>query len=78
MENFKIISTGYISSDGAVISANILDFGAAGDGKADDTGALNAAIASLAGCGGTVWLPAGTYRLTRPVTVPTAVQLLGD
>lgn len=48
MENFKIISTGYISSDGAVISANILDFGAAGDGKADDTGALNAAIASLA------------------------------
>ncbi len=41
--------------DGAV--ANILDFGAVGDGVADDTVAIQAAIDSLGAKGGTVWIP---------------------
>lgn len=41
--------------------ANVLDFGAKGDGVADDSAALNAAVTSLASTGGTVFLPKGTY-----------------
>lgn len=37
------------------------DFGAAGDGLALDTSALQAAIDAVAGRGGTVWIPAGKY-----------------
>ncbi len=60
---------------GAFVSAK--DFGAQGDGVADDTSALNAAIASLGSDGGTLWVPAGNYlvdpsisiRLTNNVTL---------
>ncbi len=44
-------------------------FGAVGDGKADDTNALQAALDSLKESGydapNTIYLPAGTYRITR-------------
>jgi len=44
---------------------NIKDHGAKGDGKADDSKAIQAAINSA---GGTmVYFPAGTYRITRPI-----------
>jgi hypothetical protein len=42
---------------------NVLDFGARGDGKATDTGAIQAAIDLCATRGGTVVLPAGTFRV---------------
>lgn len=38
-------------------------YGAKGDGTADDTAAIAAAIASLGSAGGTVYLPAGSYLL---------------
>ena len=42
---------------------NVRDFGAKGDGANLDSGAINAAIeAAAARGGGTVFLPAGTYR----------------
>ena len=54
---------------------NVHDFGAVGDGKHDDTTALLAAIAAAGEDTGTffwrsriVYLPAGTYRVTRPLT----------
>ena len=41
---------------------SVKDFGAVGDGVADDTSAINAAIAAVnAAGGGTVFFPAGTY-----------------
>lgn len=43
---------------------NAKDFGAKGNGVADDTGAIQAAIdRTAAGPGGTVYLPPGTYRI---------------
>lgn len=55
---------------------NVRDFGAVGDGVADDTAAIQAALdAAEAAGGGIVWVPGGTYKLTRsepPVGVPTA------
>lgn len=74
----QLLNTGYDSSNGAVIVANVLDFGAKGDGVHDDSDAFMAAMASVADCGGCVYAPAGTYKLTKNMTVPTAIQLLGD
>ena len=45
------------------------DFGATGNGKADDTAAIQAAIdaARAHGKNGMVYLPKGNYRITRPL-----------
>lgn len=58
-------------------------FGATGDGTTDDTDAINNAIsaASAAG-GGTVYFPAGTYKVTvangRALVVYSRITLRGD
>ncbi len=48
------------------------DHGAAGDGIADDTAALNTAAAVAAFQGRVLEIPEGTYRITGPVIVPGA------
>lgn len=55
--------------------ANIMDFGAVGDGVADDLPAFQAAIASGAG---RIIVPAGRYLLSGLVTLPSGVKLIGD
>lgn len=47
--------------------ANVMDFGARGDGAADDTAAVQRAINSLRVAGGTVHFPRGLYRLAGPL-----------
>ncbi len=49
---------------------NVRDFGARGDGRHDDTTAIQKAIDASAG--GVVFLPAGTYRLSDTLTTPPA------
>ena len=62
---------------------SVKDFGAVGDGAADDTAAIQAAI--NAADGRTVLLPAGTYKITSTLTfTPTAatfekpIRLVGE
>ncbi|WP_151480617.1 right-handed parallel beta-helix repeat-containing protein [Streptomyces albicerus] len=55
---------------------NVKDFGAQGDGAADDTAAIQAALAACP-MGGIVYLPAGAYRTSAPLTIPPAVTLMG-
>lgn len=52
-------------------SLNVKDFGAIGDGKADDTAAIQAALkkAKDAGRGSSVTMPAGEYRVTKTLTI---------
>src|SRR4051794_31788808 len=45
-------------------AASVRDFGAVGDGQADDTAAVEKAVAS-----GAVFFPKGTYRITHTITV---------
>jgi hypothetical protein len=50
--------------------ANVRLFGAVGDGQADDTAAIQAAIDSLSSTGGIVFLPAGRYRVMGQLVLP--------
>ncbi len=56
---------------------SVSDFGARGDGTADDTKALRKAVATAAKQGGTVWVPAGDYKLTGDIVVPSGVTIQG-
>lgn len=52
---------------------------AVGDGRADDSAALQQAIdaAAAGGHGGVVFVPSGTYRISRTIFVRSAVRLFG-
>jgi hypothetical protein len=70
------------ATDGDVASAaaavfDVRRFGARGDGRHDDTAAVRRALAAAAAAGGTVYFPAGTYRV-RSLHFPPGVTLVGD
>ncbi len=56
---------------------SVLDFGAGGQGATDDTAALRACVAAAAKAGKPVWVPAGEYRLTGDIVVPSSVTIQG-
>ena len=58
---------------------NVKDYGALGDGAADDTSAIQSALddASSRG-GGTVLIPAGTYSTSKTIRIPGGVALIGS
>jgi hypothetical protein len=58
-------------------SAKAAPFGAKGDGKTDDTAAIQKALDDCPE-GKAVHLPAGTYRLTTQLTISRGVVLRGD
>jgi hypothetical protein len=58
-------------------SLSVLDFGASGQGGADDTAALRACIAEARQQGRVVWVPAGDYRITGDILVPSSVTIQG-
>ncbi len=58
--------------------ANVVDYGARGDGQADDTPAVQKALDDAVNKGGICFLPAGTYRLNGSLTVPAGVTLKGS
>ncbi|MBM3333681.1 right-handed parallel beta-helix repeat-containing protein [Candidatus Sumerlaeota bacterium] len=55
-----------VSSICAAAEQNVRSFGAVGDGKADDTAAIEKAVHSGVGV---VRLPKGVYRITKPVVI---------
>jgi len=61
-------------------TVSVKDFGAVGDGVADDTAAIQAAItATNPTSGGGVYLPSGTYKVTSTINVANQrVTICGD
>jgi len=49
---------------------SLKDFGAVGDGVADDTAALQAAVNACLGKDVTLYVPAGKYKITSKVNIP--------
>ncbi len=48
------------------------------DGKTDVSAALQEILNDMPSSGGIVYLPAGAYRLDKPISVPAGVQLRGN
>lgn len=64
--------------------ADVRDFGAVGDGIADDTDAINRALYQLycrdnnTQIRRSLYFPAGTYLTTEPIVIPTYAKLVGE
>lgn len=64
--------------------ASVRDFGATGDGLTDDTAAINRALYQLYCVQAnpqirrSLFFPAGTYRITETITIPTYAKLIGE
>ena len=82
----SLTKVSYSMIQGAVV--NVLDFGADPTGVADSTAAIQAAINSLAPTssavtpanagGGTVYIPAGKFRITDTLLIGYGITLMGD
>lgn len=59
-------------------SVSVKDFGAVGNGVANDTAAIQAALTAMSGTGTYVFMPAGTYKVSAALLVPTLTGLIGD
>ncbi|MBS7337905.1 MAG: hypothetical protein KIG81_08640, partial [Thermoguttaceae bacterium] len=57
--------------------ANVLDFGAKGDGTTDNTEAFQKALDSIDPQGGVVVVPNGQYLFTGSLVIPQSVTLRG-
>ena len=57
---------------------SVRDFGAVGDGVANDTVAIQAAINAVGSSGGTVYFPAGTYLISGIEMLYQGQRLVGD
>lgn len=55
---------------------NVKRYGAKGNGTADDTAAIQAALTACP-AGGVVYLPAGVFRTSAPIQIPPYVTLRG-
>ncbi|MBI2513127.1 MAG: right-handed parallel beta-helix repeat-containing protein [Opitutae bacterium] len=59
-------------------SLSVLDYGAGGEGETDDTEALRRTIAAAQRkSGGIVWVPAGNYKVTGDIVIPSNVTIQG-
>lgn len=68
-----------LATGASAASMNAKSFGANGLGKKDDSAVIQKALDECASKGGgIVNLPAGKYRLDKPITVPSGVMLSGE
>ena len=95
---YKDIAVGYAAQTGPTASdpvirtvqeklddiASVRDFGAVGDGVADDTAAINRALFQLycrennSQIRRMLYFPAGTYRVVETIIIPTYAKLMGE
>jgi hypothetical protein len=95
---YKDIAVGYAAQTGPTPSdpvvrtvqaklddfADVRDFGAIGDGAADDTAAINRALYQLycveanTQIRRTLYFPAGTYKITETIVIPAYAKLVGE
>jgi len=57
---------------------NVLDYGAVGDGVADDAPAIQAAIDAAQTATGSVYLPTGAYKIGTKLTISAPIGFIGE
>ena len=70
------LTSGYTVQDKLSQTISVKDFGAVGNGVADDTAEIQAAL--TAGAGRSVYFPGGTYLISATLTVPADTMVTGD
>ncbi|MFG1808410.1 discoidin domain-containing protein [Streptomyces sp. NPDC049040] len=74
-----LVHTRYPTGDPVVADFDVRDHGADATGHRDATAAVQAALYDCQDAGGgTVWMGAGTYRITTTVEIPAFCSLRGD
>jgi hypothetical protein len=77
--NTRIVEPLYPTDDVVVIDYDVLDYGADPDGTQDASEAIQRALDDCRQAGGgTVWLPAGTYKVSQTISVWPFCTLRGD
>jgi hypothetical protein len=77
--NWHVVTTQYPTDDLVISPYNAPDFGIVSDGVTDVTAAIQKALNSISDLGGgTLFLPAGNYRINGHLLIPTRVTLRGD
>lgn len=72
-------SGGFVDQSHSLSSISVRAFGGAGDGIKDDSDSIIAALAYAASIGGAlVRLGRGVFKITKQITVPKFVSLLGE
>ncbi|KAH7303636.1 exo-1,3-beta-D-glucanase [Stachybotrys elegans] len=78
------------ANDGYKVFRNVKDYGAVGDGRTDDTVAINRAMSDQGRCGGSancgastikpaiIYFPSGTYLVSSPITAYYNTQMIGN
>ena len=76
---YQELRAGYERTHAAVAKLHVTPqmFGAIGDGEADDTEAIQAALDSFVGKVGDVFLPQGQYKITAPLVIKSNINLFG-
>jgi hypothetical protein len=78
----RIVVPVYNTNEIIVAAATPQEYGAAGDGVTDDSGAFQRAINAVYNSGfsggGVIYIPPGQYAFYTNITVPTGVTLHGD
>ncbi|KXJ92532.1 pectate lyase superfamily protein-domain-containing protein [Microdochium bolleyi] len=91
MENIEHTGTfpfGGSGNAGYKVFRNVKDYGATGDGKTDDTAAINRAMSEANRCGANcgsssvkgaiLYIPSGTYLISTPIEAYYNTQMIGD
>jgi hypothetical protein len=77
--HWRVLQTTTPTTEFVVAGYTVTEFGAKGDGIADDTAAFQWALAALAKAGGgTLFAPAGRYAIRGNLVIPTNVTLRGE
>jgi len=77
--NWHVVTTQYPTDDMILTPYWADDFGIVADGVTDVTDAIQSALTSVSNLGGgTLFLPAGNYKISRNLTIPSRVTLRGE
>ena len=72
-----MIASGVIPTNASLTGiVNVKDYGAVGDDSHNDTAAITSAIAALPATGGTLYFPAGTYKVGSTLTFNKPASLI--